>query len=97
MSGRLERIAPGLLMLARYRRQDFPHDLRAGLAVAAVALPVGVAYAQLAGFSPSVGLYASILPLVAYALFGTSRQLIVGPDAATCAIVAASVTPLAAR
>ena len=96
MSGRLERIAPGLLMLARYRRQDFPHDLRAGLSVAAVALPVGVAYAALAGFSPVVGLYASILPLFAYALFGSSRQLVVGPDAATCALVAASVAPLAA-
>ncbi|MBK9470490.1 MAG: SulP family inorganic anion transporter [Gammaproteobacteria bacterium] len=96
MSGRLTRIAPGLLMLARYRRQDFPHDLRAGLSVAAVALPVGVAYAALAGFSPVVGLYASILPLFAYALFGSSRQLVVGPDAATCTLVAASVAPLAA-
>jgi len=64
--------------------------------VAAVALPVGVAYAQLAGFNPAVGLYSSILPLVAYALFGTSRQLIIGPDAATCALVTAAVTPLAA-
>jgi MFS superfamily sulfate permease-like transporter len=60
-----------------------------------VALPVGVAYAQLAGFRPEFGLYASILPLVAYALFGTSRQLIIGPDAATCAIVAAAVAPMA--
>jgi MFS superfamily sulfate permease-like transporter len=51
--------------------------------VAAVALPVGVAYAQLAGFNPAVGLYSSILPLLAYAIFGTSRQLIIGPDAAT--------------
>ena len=67
----------------------------AGLSVAAVALPVGVAYAQLAGFNPVVGLYVSILPLLAYALFGTSRQLVVGPDAATCALVAAAVTPLA--
>src|SRR5262245_26958571 len=47
-------------------------------------------------FRPEVGLYSSILPLVAYAIFGTSRQLIVGPDAATCALVAASVAPLAA-
>jgi high affinity sulfate transporter 1 len=54
-----------------------------------------VAYAQLAGLPPVHGLYASILPLVAYAVFGTSRQLIVGPDAATCALVAASVAPLA--
>ena len=64
--------------------------------MAAVALPVGVAYAQLAGFNPAVGLYSSILPLVAYAIFGTSRQLIIGPDAATCALVTAAVAPLAA-
>ena len=93
---RVRRIAPGLAALLGYRRGDFPHDLRAGLSVAAVALPVGVAYAALAGFNPVVGLYASILPLVAYAIFGTSRQLIVGPDAATCALVAAAVAPLAA-
>ncbi len=93
---RIGQFAPGLARLLRYRRSDIPHDLRAGLSVAAVALPVGVAYAQLAGFSPVVGLYASILPLVAYAIFGTSRQLVVGPDAATCALVAAAVTPLAA-
>jgi len=88
-------IAPGLVKLLDYRRADFPHDLVAGLSVAAVALPVGVAYAQLAGFNPAVGLYSSILPLVAYAIFGTSRQLILGPDAATCALVAAAVAPLA--
>lgn len=93
---RLSRIAPGLPELLAYRWNDFPSDLIAGVSVAAVALPVGVAYAQLAGFAPEVGLYASILPLIAYALFGTSRQLIVGPDAATCALVAAAVAPLAA-
>ena len=87
--------AQGLLELLRYKRANFPSDFIAGLSVAAVALPVGVAYAQLAGFGPEVGLYASILPLVAYALFGTSRQLIVGPDAATCALVAAAVGPIA--
>ena len=93
---RLSRIAPGLPDLLTYNRADLPSDIIAGLSVAAVALPVGVAYAQLAGFSPEVGLYASILPLVAYAFFGTSRQLIIGPDAATCALVAAAVGPLAA-
>lgn len=95
LTSRLARFAPGLPALLGYRRADFPHDLIAGLSVAAVALPVGVAYAQLAGFNPVVGLYVSILPLLAYALFGTSRQLIVGPDAATCALVAVAVTPLA--
>src|SRR6266550_1905557 len=92
----LGRIAPGLTSLLKYQRLDLPWDLRAGLSVAAVALPVGVAYAQLAGFKPEVGLYASVFPLVAYAFFGTSRQLILGPDAATCALVAAAVAPLAA-
>lgn len=92
----LRRIAPGAASLLNYQRHDFPHDLIAGLSVAAVAVPVGVAYAQLAGFNPVIGLYSSILPLLAYAAFGTSRQLIVGPDAATCALVTAAVAPLAA-
>ena len=92
---KVSRIAPGLPALWPYDRSNFSHDLIAGLSVAAVALPVGVAYAQLAGFNPAVGLYSSILPLVAYALFGTSRQLIMGPDAATCALIAAAVAPLA--
>ena len=91
----LEKIAPGLARLLSYQRSDLSHDIIAGLSVAAVALPVGVAYAELAGFSPAAGLYSSILPLLAYAIFGTSRQLIVGPDAATCALVTAAVTPLA--
>jgi high affinity sulfate transporter 1 len=94
---RLARIAPGLPALLGYRfAQDFRHDLVAGISVAAVALPVAVAYAQLAGFNPVVGLYSSILPLVAYAIFGTSRQLMVNPDAATCAMLAAAIAPLAA-
>jgi high affinity sulfate transporter 1 len=93
---RISRVAPGLGKLLQYERSSVPYDLVAGLSVAAVALPVGVAYAQLAGFSPAVGLYSSILPLLAYAIFGTSRQLIIGPDAATCALITAAVTPLAA-
>ena len=83
------RFAPGLPALARYERRDLPHDIAAGVAVAAMAIPGSVATAQLVGFSPVVGLYASSLPLIAYALFGTSRQLMVGPSAATAAIVAA--------
>ena len=86
--------APGLAKLLSYQKSNLPHDLRAGLSVAAVALPVGVAYAQLAGFNPAVGLYSSILPLVAYAIFGASQRLISGPDAATCALDAAAVAPL---
>jgi high affinity sulfate transporter 1 len=92
---KLARATPGLVALLPYDRKNLSYDLVAGLSVAAVALPVGVAYAQLAGFNPAVGLYSSILPLFAYAIFGTSRQLIIGPDAATCALVTAAVTPLA--
>jgi high affinity sulfate transporter 1 len=91
---RLGRVAPGLSALLHYRiAENLQYDFVAGLSVAAVALPVAVAYAELAGFSPVVGLYSSILPLVAYAVFGTSRQLMVNPDAATCAMIAAAVAP----
>lgn len=76
----LSRFAPGLAMLREYRREWLRDDIEAGLSVAAVALPVAIAYAELAGFPPVVGLYASILPLGVYAVFGTSRQLIVNPD-----------------
>ncbi|MEP9348454.1 SulP family inorganic anion transporter [Xanthobacter sp. KR7-225] len=92
----LARWAPGLAALLAYRRADLLPDLKAGLAVAAVAVPVGIAYAGLAGFGPQIGLYSCLFPLVAYGLFGSSRQLILGPDAATCAVIAASVAPLAA-
>ena len=94
VSKRLGRVAPGLSALLHYRIvENLQYDFVAGLSVAAVALPVSVAYAELAGFNPVVGLYSSILPLVAYAVFGTSRQLIVNPDAATCAMIAAAVAP----
>lgn len=92
----LARLAPGLASLLDYRREWWRADLRAGLSVAAVALPVAIAYAALAGVSPIAGLYSCILPMLVYALFGSSRQLMIGPDAATCAVIAAVVTPLAA-
>ncbi len=87
---------PGLTLLRTYRREWFSSDLVAGLSIAAVALPIGIAYAQLAGFPPVIGIYSCILPPVAYAFFGSSRQLVVNPDAAACSIVAATVAPLAA-
>jgi high affinity sulfate transporter 1 len=95
-SSTIARWLPGIDLVRNYRRELFPSDVVAGLSVAAVALPIGIAYAQLAGFPPVVGIYSCILPLVAYALFGSSRQLVVNPDAAACAIVAATVGPLAA-
>ncbi|MDF2998394.1 MAG: hypothetical protein K0R27_4031 [Xanthobacteraceae bacterium] len=64
-------------------------DVTAGLAVAAVAIPSAIAYPAIAGLPPEVGIYSSILPLLGYALFGPSRQLIIGPDAATMTVLAA--------
>jgi high affinity sulfate transporter 1 len=92
----LERWLPGLVALLQYQRAWLLPDVRAGFSVAAVALPVAIAYAELTGVGAIVGLYSCILPMMVYALFGTSRQLIVGPDAATCAVIAAVVAPLAA-
>jgi high affinity sulfate transporter 1 len=79
-----------------YRRDWWRADLMAGLSVAAVQIPTAIAYAQIIGFPAQVGLYACILPMLIYALVGGSRQLMVGPDAATAAMVAAAITPLAA-
>ncbi|HCD6615814.1 TPA: SulP family inorganic anion transporter [Pseudomonas aeruginosa] len=87
---------PGLDSLLHYRRAWFRSDVQAGLSVAAIQIPTAIAYAQIAGFPPQVGLYACILPMLIYALIGSSRQLMVGPDAATAAMVAAAITPLAA-
>ena len=98
-SGALRRVvrryAPGLESLTRYDRAWLTSDLAAGLSVAAIALPVGIAYAEIAGVPTAVGMYSAIFPLLAYAVFGSSRQLMVGPDAATCIIVAASLGHLA--
>ncbi len=87
---------PGIVQLKHYQREWLSNDFRSAFSVVAVALPVAIAYAQLTGVSAIVGLYSCVLPMLVYALMGTSRQLIVGPDAATCAVIAAVVTPLAA-
>ncbi len=92
---RICRYAPGLGALLRYQSSWLGSDIAAGLSVAAIALPVGIAYSDLAGVPAVVGMYSAIFPLLAYALFGSSRQLMTGPDAATCIIVAASLGPLA--
>ena len=91
---KIVRWMPGLAMLGSYRPAFLPHDLAAGLTLGAVMVPVGLAYGELAGL-PLAGLYGSMLPLLAYALFGSSRQLIVGPDTAMAALVAVVVVPLA--
>ncbi|OCG36377.1 sulfate permease [Gilliamella sp. Bim1-2] len=88
---------PGLGSLLQYKREYLNFDIKAGLSVAAVSLPVSIAYAELTGVGAIAGLYSTILPLIVYAFFGSSKQLIVGPDTATCAVVAAVVLPLAAN
>jgi len=91
----LTRFLPGLSTFLHYQRGDFRFDCVAGLSVAAVALPVGIAYAAIAGVPAVYGIYSACIPLLIYAFFGSSRQLIVGPDAATCLMVASALAPLA--
>jgi MFS superfamily sulfate permease-like transporter len=79
----------------RYRVPSARRDLVAGLAVAALALPSAMAYGELAGLSPVNGLYALLLPTVAYVLFGSSRRLVIGPEGSVSTLVAAAVLPLA--
>jgi sulfate permease, SulP family len=92
----LQRALPLARDLPDYDGPSGRRDLLAGLTVAALALPSGMAYANLAGLSPVAGLYALLLPAVAYALLGSSRQLIVGPEGTLAALVAAAVLPRAA-
>ena len=77
-----------------YQRSNLRPDLAAGLTIGAMLVPQGMAYALLAGLPPEIGLYASTLPLLAYALFGTSRQLAVGPVAIVSLLTASALAPL---
>src|SRR5262245_10304212 len=85
------RFAPGLKALRAYEVGNLRPDVVAGLSVAAVALPVGIAYSDIAHVPAVIGIYSATFPLFAYALFGSSRQLMTGPDAATCIMAAAAV------
>ncbi len=82
---------PLLGVLRRYRRGDFQHDLMAGLVVAIISVPKSMAYAFLAGLPPQAGLYACLLPMLAYTLLGSSRHLVVGPVAVAALMVAAAI------
>jgi SulP family sulfate permease len=92
----LRSILPILSWAPGYSRTDAQSDLVAALIVTIMLVPQSLAYAMLAGLPPQVGLYASILPLVAYALFGTSRALAVGPVAVVSLMTAAAVGQVAA-
>jgi high affinity sulfate transporter 1 len=92
----LERWLPGVSGIAALKPAQIPREIGAGVSVAAVAVPIGLAYAALVGLPPVYGLYASVAPTLAYALFGPSgRYLIVGPDTVTCLILGATLANLA--
>ncbi len=91
----LNRLLPLTSELPRYRAPSARRDIVAGVTVAALAVPSAMAYAEVAGLSPVNGLYALLLPTVAYVLFGSSRQLIVGPEGSISTLVAVAILPLA--
>ena len=91
----LHRALPVAKELPAYRGSTARRDLIAGVTVAALAIPSAMAYAEVAGIKPINGLYALLLPPIAYALLGSSRQLIVGPEGSLSALVAASVLAMA--
>ncbi|MEU5939655.1 sulfate permease [Micromonospora sp. NPDC047548] len=91
----LARVVPLLGWLRRYDRVTLRHDLIAGLTVAVMLVPQSMAYAALAGMPPVTGLYASIVPLLVYALLGTSGSLAVGPVAITALMTSAALAPIA--
>jgi high affinity sulfate transporter 1 len=91
---KLMRWLPGLQILARYEAAWFPRDLMAGLVLTTMLVPVGIAYAVASGVPGINGLYATIVPLLAYAPFGPSRILVLGPDSSLAPVILAIVLPL---
>lgn len=85
---------PGLQTLRGYSIGGLRHDIMAGLVLTTMLVPVGIAYAQASGLPGIYGLYATIVPLLAYALFGPSRILVLGPDSSLVAVILAVVLPL---
>jgi MFS superfamily sulfate permease-like transporter len=85
---------PGLLTLRQYQASWLAHDIVAGLVLTTMLVPVGIAYAVASGVPGIYGLYATIVPLLAYALFGPSRILVLGPDSSLAAVILGVVLPL---
>jgi len=94
-AGRLKWL-PGLRTLVGYQPAWLPRDLVAGLVLTALLVPAGMGYAEASGLPPIHGLYATIVPLIAYAVFGPSRILVLGPDSSLAPLIAATIIPLAA-
>jgi high affinity sulfate transporter 1 len=95
-SSAVEKWLPSVRTLRRYRRSWLGRDLVAGLVLTAVLVPAGMGYAEAAGLPAIYGLYATIVPLVVYAIAGPSRILVLGPDSSLVPLIAAAVLPLAA-
>lgn len=87
---------PGVTMLQHYRAGWLREDIVAGLVLATILVPVGIAYAEASGIPGIYGLYATVIPMLAYALFGPSRILVLGPDSALAPLIAAVIIPMAA-
>lgn len=92
----VQRALPVSKEIPGYKAGSARRDLLAGITVAALAVPAGMAYAEVAGLSPVQGLYALLLPALAYAFLGSSRQLVIGPEGSISALVAVSILPFAA-
>src|SRR6476646_11639902 len=92
--GRLEAWVPGIRVLRTYERGWLSRDLIAGIVLVTLLVPQGMAYAELAGLPPITGLYTTVVCLVAYALIGPSRILVLGPDSAVSPLILAALTPL---
>ncbi len=86
---------PGLAMLKEYQASWLPRDIAAGLVLTTMLVPVGIAYAEASGVPGVYGLYATIVPLLVYAVFGPSRILVLGPDSALAAPILAVVISIA--
>src|SRR5262250_1109584 len=85
---------PGLVTLRQYKWGWLPNDIVAGLVLTTMLVPVGIAYAVASGLPGINGLYATIVPLLAYAVFGPSRILVLGPDSSLAAVILGVVFPL---
>jgi high affinity sulfate transporter 1 len=92
--GWLERAAPGVEAARTYQRSWLRPDIVAGLVLAAILVPQGMAYAELAGLPAVTGLYTTIACLIGYAVFGPSRVLVLGPDSSISPLILAAITPL---
>ncbi len=93
---RVERWVPGARVLRTYEKQWLRADLVAGVVLAAILVPQGMAYAELAGLPAVTGLYTTIACLVGYAIFGPSRILVLGPDSSVSPLIFAAIVPLLA-